>query len=270
MLLVLVLVNSFLNSGGSGSGTRLELNPVASAAERVERTSGGRLSLYIVYSSPAFPRPIAATGGGAYNEETERSRITLEMSNPLTGAAMRMVQIEDGEVEYEGGDMVQDELPPGKEWVRTSESEEPEEDETPLNMEDSLQMLDSSGEVGLIGRESINGKMTRRYRGEVSIADLVDVLRKKGKGKEADAYERIEGQSPTQISVEGWVDRKKMLRRMRMVMPMPGEPGEPLMTVDMRMDFFAYGAEPDIRLPDPDSVVDGPLEDEAAPSSSIS
>jgi hypothetical protein len=47
---------------------------------------------------------------------------------------------------------------------------------------------------------------------------------------------------------------------MRFVMPMPGEPGQPPMTVDMRMEFFAYGAEPEIRVPAPSTVVDGPLD----------
>lgn len=268
VLLLAVLLNSFLNSGDDPSGESLKLNPVAKAAERVEQNSGGRLSLYVVYSSPRFPRPITASGGGVYNEETDRTRIALELANPFNGETVHMVQIEDGEVEYEGGDLVADALPPGKDWVRTHESEKPEEDETPLNMEESMQMLDSSEKVELVGRESINGRMTRRYRGEVKIGDLVDVLREKGKDVEADAYERIEGESPTQIRAEAWVDRKDLLRRLRMVVPMPGGSGEPLMTVDMRMDFFAYGTKPDIQLPDPDSVVEGPLDDEEdAPSS---
>ncbi|HEU5063038.1 MAG TPA: hypothetical protein VFT79_07815 [Solirubrobacterales bacterium] len=268
LLLILVLVNAFVNKPEEGEEP-LELNPVAAAAERVEKNSGGRLSLYVVYSTPAFPRPIVASGGGVYNEETDRSRITLEVSNPVNGASVEFVQIEDGEVSYEGGNAVEAELPPGKEWVRTDKSEEPEEDETPLNMEESLQMLDSPERFEVLGRESINGKMARHYRGEVKLEDLVDVLREKGKDTEADAYERIAGESPTEIRAEAWVDRKNLLRRLRMVMPMPGEPGEPLMTIDMRMDFFDYGAKPEIKIPDADSVVEGPIEDdEGAPSSS--
>jgi hypothetical protein len=283
LLMLLVVANSFVNSSDSGGtvGTGVaanasassegqpELNPVAAAAEKVEKTSGGRMSLYFVYSSPAAPRPITASGGGIYNEKTGRTRITLEMANPATGDAFRMVQITDGDVEYQGGDDVASVLPPGKEWVRTDKSEK-SEDETPLNIDDSLEMLGSSGDVQMVGRESINGKMTRRYRGEVTIGDLVDVLREKGKDVEADAYERIEGTSPTQISAEAWVDRKSLLRRMRIVVPMPGEEGEPTVTVDMRMDFFDYGAEPDIQLPDPATVVEGPLDEAAAPSGSVS
>lgn len=258
LLLVLVLVNALFHDDESG----LELNPVAAAAQRAEKIDGGRLSLYIVYSSPAFPRSVAASGGGVFNEKTHRSRISLRFSNPLTGEQMRLVEISDGDDKYEGGNVVEDELPPGKAWVRTSKSEESPEDETPLNMEDSMALLNDSGRVQLVGRESINGKSTCHYRGEVQLADLVALLREKGKDTEADAYESIEGASPVQISAEAWVDTKShMLRRMRFVMPMPGEEGNPPMTVDMRMDFFAYGAEPDIQIPDPSTVVDGPLDE---------
>ena len=63
-----------------------------------------------------------------------------------------------------------------------------------------------------------------------------------------------------------WVHRENLIRRMRFVMPTPGEDGAPV-TVDMRMDPFGFGAEPDIRLPDPATAVDGPHGDPAAPSS---
>ncbi len=265
LLLLGVLANALFHEDESG----LELNPVAAAAQRAEKVDGGRMSLYFVYSSPAFPQPVSASGGGAFNERTHRSRIALQFRNPLTGEQMRLIEINDGDVKYEGGSVVEDALPPGKAWVRTSRSEESEEDETPLNMEDSMALLDDSGRVQLVGHESINGKACRRYRGEVQLDDLVDLLRGKGKDTEADAYERIEGLSPVQISAEAWVDRKNMLRRMRIVMPMPGEPGQPPTTVDMRMDFFAFGADPKIRIPDPASVINGPL-DEPPTSSSIS
>ena len=51
VLLVLVLANAFLHEDESG----LELNPVAAAAQRVEKIDGGRMSLYFVYSSPVAP-----------------------------------------------------------------------------------------------------------------------------------------------------------------------------------------------------------------------
>jgi hypothetical protein len=267
VLLLLVLLNSFLNDGGDGapSAERLELNPVASAAERVEKFAGGRMSLYVVYSSPVLPGPLVAAGSGVFNEETGRSRLTLNMKNPLTGQPMQVLQISDGDVEYEGGDIVAEDLPPGKEWVRTDEGDEADEDS--LNFEDSMELLESPERFELVGRESINGKMTRHYRGEVKINELIDWFHEQGEDGKAEEYEAIQGVAPTEISAEGWVDRKNLLRRLRMVIPTPSEEGGPPMTIDMRMDFFDFGAQPDIQLPDPDTVVEGPLEDDdAAPA----
>lgn len=260
LLLILVVVNSLLHSGEENP-----FNPVAVAAEHAEHVSGARMSLYVVYSSPATTRSITASGGGILNSETERSRITLDMTSPATGP-IHLVQITDGDSEYTGGDLVARELPPGKHWVRTKKGAS-EEGETPIDTEDALKMLSSSGGVQMVGHESIGGRMTRRYRGEISLGDFVDYLREHGKEEAAGAYARIVGAAPTQISAEGWVDRKNMLRQLRMVVPMPGKPGQPPLTVDMRMDFFAYGIHPDIHVPDPGSVVDGPLDMSAAPAS---
>jgi hypothetical protein len=260
VLLLLVLLNAVVNGGDD----TLDLNPVATAAERAQNIPGGRFTLYVVYSTPASPTTFTATGSGAYNAKTDRSRATLEMKGP-TGT-LHVVEITDGDFEYTGGDVVARDLPPGKEWVRTEESGSGGE-EASLDPQDALQILGSSGEVEMIGRESINGKMTRRYRGEVQLGDFIDLMRENDQDAAADAYERIEGQTPTGISAESWVDSGSMLRRFRMVMPIPGEPGEPPLTFDMRMDIFDYGAEPAIQLPNPDRVVEGPLDSAAAPSS---
>jgi hypothetical protein len=294
VLLVLVLVNSLVNSGDDEPSTSAATtapptstagpstpgtpepapdpapdpdpknakpakDPVAAAAERLEKDTGGRMSLYAIYSSPTLPAPLVAKGGGAYNVKSKRSRVTLDVKNPITGEPIRTILINDDEVEYEGGDSIAGDLPPGKSWVRTEDGAG--EEASDFSFDESMEMLSTSG-TKLIGRESINGKMTRHYRGEITISELIKYLRKKGKEAKADAYQRIRGSTPTQILAEGWIDDQNLLRRMRMVMPAPGDPGEPPITVDMRMDFFAFGSEPDIQLPDPDTVVEGPLEDD--------
>jgi hypothetical protein len=261
VLLFLVIVNSLVNQGDESP---FNPNPVAEAAEHAEQMPGARFSLYVVYSSAALPQPLTASGSGAYNAETKRSRVSLDLNSSPIGP-VHVVTISDSDFEYTSGDTVADELPPGKEWVKVAKGSE--DDEPSRDMGDSLQMLSSSGGVRLLGHESVNGKMTRRYRGEIQLGDFVDYLRAAGKDDVADAYERIEGLAPTGISAEAWVDRKNMLRRLRMVMPMPAKEGGPEVTVDMRMDFFDYGARPAIQLPAPERVVEGPLDSGEAPAS---
>jgi hypothetical protein len=259
LLLILVVANSFISNDEN------PFNPVAKAAERAERYPGFRFNAYIVFSSPALAQPIAASGNGAYNAGTKRTRMELSVNSSLTGPGHFFV-ISDDRYTYESGSSVEDELPPGKSWVRTEKSVKDREDFS-VDFDESMRMLSDSGGVHVVGHQSINGRMTRRYRAEIPLDKLVELLRERDQDEVAEAYEGLEGVAPTGISAEVWIDHKNVLRRMRMVMPMPGKEGQPPLTMDIRMDLFAFGAHPDIRLPDSDSVVEGPLGSSSAPTS---
>ncbi len=260
LLLVGVVANSILHSDENV----LDLNPVAAAAAKAEGGTGFNFDVYIVYSSPALPGPLSAQGGGAFNAATERTRVALSLDSPATGS-VRFVEVDDSTYTYTRSNTYSAVLPPGKEWVRTQKDEGREN--TGLEFDEAMHLLSDSGDFHLVGNQSVNGKTTRHYRAEISIAKLVELLREQGEDEAADAYAGLEGVAPTGVSAEAWVDRKNLLRRMRFVMPAPGKDGAPPMTMDMRMDLFNYGAHPDIQLPDPDTVVEGPLQSSAGPSS---
>jgi len=261
VLLIAVVVNSVLH----GDENAPALNPVAQAAERMESYPGFNFNLYVVYNSPALPGPVTAQGSGIYNGDTDRARVSLSLDSPIAGP-IRFVEISDDTYSYEKSNTFATELPPGKEWVRTEKDER--KDDTDLEFDEAMQILSDSGNVRVVGHQSVNGKMTRRYRANIAIAKLAELLREKGKDDAADAYESLEGVAPTGISAEVWIDRSNLVRRMRFVMPAPGENGAPPTTTDMRMDLFNFGNHPDIQLPDPDTVVDGPLDSSSAPTSS--
>jgi hypothetical protein len=260
-LLSLLLIGVFAIWVLSGDEEAPSLNPVAVAAARVESCPGFDFNLYVVYSSPALPNPLSAQGKGAYDADTERTRVTLSLDSPLTGP-VRFVEVVDDTYSYQKSNTFSAVLPPGKEWVRT-EKDESQED-AGLDFDEAMRILSDSGNVRVVGHQSVNGKMARHYRAEIAIARLVELLREQGEDDVADTYEGLEGVAPTGISAEAWVDRKNVLRRMRIVMPAPGKDGAPPMTMDMRMDLFNFGDHPDIPLPDPDTVVDGPLDTSAA------
>ncbi|HEX5928012.1 MAG TPA: hypothetical protein VFY48_01320 [Solirubrobacterales bacterium] len=46
------------------------------------------------------------------------------------------------------------------------------------------------------------------------------------------------------------------MRRVRVLGTQPGDNGEEPSTMDMRMDFFDFGATPEIEVPDSDEVFD--------------
>lgn len=263
-LLSLLLIGVIAIAVLHGDENAPALNPVATAAARVESYPGFNFNLYVVYSSPALPGPLSAQGKGAYNADTDRTRVTLSLDSSITGP-VSFVEVTDDTHTYKKSNTFSAALPPGKEWVRTEKDEGGED--AGLDFDEAMRILSDSGNVRVVGHQSVNGKMTRRYRADITIARLVELLREQGEDDVADVYEGLEGVAPTGISAEAWIDRENVLRRMRFVMPAPGEDGAPPMTMDMRMDLFNFGNHPDIQLPDPDTVVDGPLDNSTAPTS---
>jgi hypothetical protein len=58
------------------------------------------------------------------------------------------------------------------------------------------------------------------------------------------------------VHVEAWVDSDGLIRRMRVVTTQPQVEGEGGATMDMRVEFFDFGINPQIDLPDSDEVFD--------------
>jgi hypothetical protein len=253
LLLILVVVNSFVN-GGEAS-----LNPIAVAAERTESAPGARFTMQVTYTGAGLQQPIVGHGKGARNSESGRSRAVLTMEVPQAPGRIHVESISDGTSVYMRNSALGSKLPDGKEWVRIEPLLGHSESEAILgggDADSSLQMLRSAGDVEEVGTEQVGGTSTTRYRAVVDLDDYADALRDEGKDEIADLYEKYGEIAPDPAQVEAWVDSRKILRRLRMVMEIPAQPGGPTLTMDTQMDFFDFGARPRIELPDPASVYD--------------
>jgi len=253
LLLILVAINSFVN-GGEAS-----LNPIAVAAERTESTPGARFTLKAIYTGDVLPQPVVAHGEGARNSQTGRSRAAMSVAVPQASTRIHVESISDGTSLYMRGRAIGSELPDGKEWMRIEPFLGHSESEAMLGGSDadsSLQMLGSTGDVERVRTEQVRGTSTTRYRAGIDLDNYAEALREEDKDDLADLYEKYSELAPDPAEVEVWVDSHKILRRLRMVMEIPTQPGGPTLTMDMRMDFFDFGARPRIELPDPASVYD--------------
>lgn len=251
LLLILVVVNSFVN-GGEAS-----LNPIAAAAERTESAPGARFTMKAIYTGAGLAQPVVANGEGARNSETGRSRAAMSVDVPQAPTQIHVESISDGTSLYMRGSTLGSELPKGKEWMRVEPFLGASESEAMLGGSDadsSLEMLGSAGEVEKVGTEQVGGTSTTRYHAVVELDDYAEALREEGKDEIADLYEKYSELAPDPAEIEAWVDHHEILRRLRMVMAIPT--GGPTLTMDMRMDFFDFGARPRIELPDPASVYD--------------
>lgn len=256
LLLVLVLVNSFLNSDAE---SRLEFNPVAAAAERTQSEPGARFSMKVIYTSPSLPQTLVAHGSGSINSQTGFSQAVLDMDGPGEGP-VRVETVSDGTTMYMRGTGISDRLPGGKEWVAMQPFLGHSEQEAMVgggDVDSALQMFTAvDGSVREMGREKVRGVPTRRYRTSISLDGYAELLRDEGKDELAEHYEKIATLMPGPVVGEAWIDDREIVRRSRVVMNLPGDSGEPGLTMDMRMDLFDFGAAPDIQLPDPSRVLD--------------
>jgi hypothetical protein len=252
-LALLVLANSF------SDGEENPLNPIAAAAEHTRSEPGARYTMEATYTSESLPKPTVAHGWGAYDTETDLSKATLTLTSP-SGKPITLELVGDSTSFYLRGEEVTAGLPGGKEWMKIEPFLGHSQQEAMVgggSAASSLEMLSSvGGDVQRLGREKVRGVNTERYRAKYSLSDYAELLREEGKDDLADQYEKYYALNPSSPLVEAWIDAKDVLRRFRMVMTLPTEPGKPAMTTEMTMELFDFGARPQIVLPDSDQVFD--------------
>lgn len=231
LLLILVVANSFLGSGGESP---LNPNPVAAAAERTREAPGMHFTMTATYSSESMP-PTVAHGGGAYNADSGLVQVRLQA--PVAGHGTVDVEVVgDEDTMYLSSPQFAGQLPEGKEWIEV-DPEAAQSDESAMageSFDSSLRMLAASADVQRVGHARIRGARTTRYRVSVEAPELPNVA------------------GP--IEAEAFVDEHGMLRRARTVATTTGDGAA--VTMDMRMDLFDFGAEPPIQLPADSQVFD--------------
>jgi hypothetical protein len=156
---------------------------------------------------------------------------------------------------YMRSDAFGDALPGGAEWMKIDLSEDIGA-EQPMDVRQWLGVLRSSHDLESLGSETIRGIPTTHYRATIDQSAEVDRLREEGQDRAADALETLiaanEGADTTEVEV--WVGGRTV-HRFRMTLPFSfmAPAGS---TMQMTVDLFDFGVEPDIDLPDEGDVFD--------------
>jgi hypothetical protein len=255
LLLVAVVANSLLHGGESPLALN-PLNPVAAAAERTQDQPGARFTMKVLYSSEALGAPVLAHGGGAYNAGTGVSRARLHVPVPQQGT-VELESVADDSSVYIRSPELAAKLPEGKEWLKVSPflGQSEQTAMTGDGADNSVALMSIAHSVRPAGHETIKGERTTRYRVSIDFAEFANLLRAEGNDQLADEYKMIAGKLVGPVRGEAWIDDQGLLRRSRTVMTMT-DSGGPAVTMDMQLDLFDFGAEPDIEVPDDDRVLD--------------
>jgi hypothetical protein len=249
VLLIAVVVNAALRGG--------DLNQVAAAAERTAAVPGARIAMTVKYSFEGESETIDGHGGGAFNSRTGRSRAFLAL--PISGETLTTHSVGDDHSVYLRGPTLTPTLPPGKKWTSI---------ETLLGhftvtafstnggAETMIEALEAVDDSERLGRETVRGHPTTRYRGTFEFSSEAQVVREAGNDVLAKRFERLGEKTPGEIPIEAWIDEAGLTRKLRVVEPLPEAPDGQVLTMDMTMELFDFGAEPKIELPAPSTVLD--------------
>jgi hypothetical protein len=235
---------------GSGGGP---LNVVAEAAAKTQKEPGGRITMRALISS-GKSNSLTMRGRGVF-DGAGQARMVVRMRRPDTARRVRMEAIGDGTVMYMRSNLF-DPLPDGKKWMMLDLGSAMELD-SPLpaggDVKGELGLLETVGDdVRKLGKEKVRGVETTRYRGTLEPSEEAQRLREDGSSDFATDVED-EG-SPLQV--EAWIDGDELVRRMRIVSSHPQDEGKGEVTIDMVVDLFDFGFEPEIEVPDSNEVFD--------------
>lgn len=256
-LAVIVFVALASLRGGDGGGGPLGAggpeNAIARAAEKTRHEPGARVAVRMVAWEPGS-KPIPMWGQMVYDDE-DRTRAVLTVLPPGSDDSFQMNMVTEGTTMYMSSRRFGS-LPDGAKWMKLDfEFAQGPESPVPANPDATgeLELLEAvSDDIEKLGTETIRGAKTTHYRGTVAVSKQADRLRDVGAEELADRSED-EG-SP--MAVEAWIDEKGLMRRMKIAQTSPQVEGDGTSTVTVRMDFFDFGIEPVIEIPDSDEVFD--------------
>jgi hypothetical protein len=250
VLVILVALNSLLQDDGESP---FSPNPIAAAAERASTEPGGRMTLDASYAF-GTGQTMTMSGAGAYDPLTESAQVKMTMQAPApVGSADFEILIAAGRG-YVRSSLLSGSLPPGKEWIGLdSDLGASGEATAGTDPSEQLELLrEVGGQIETLGRERVRGVTATRYRGAIPLGAFAEAMRDQGQDEAADAVESSGGR----VSAEAWIDARGRIRQMRILMSVLAGAEVPAMSIEMRMEFFDFGAHPVIAAPDPAVVLD--------------
>jgi len=201
-------------------------------------------------------KPIVLTGQLVFDGDWV-TRGTMRVPDPSSGRSVKLDFMQDGSMIYMRSSKFGT-LPDGREWLGLDLALGEDLDTsvgTGSDAHGELEMLEqATGEVEKVGKEKVRGVPTTRYRSRLGVAESAKRLREEG----AEDTPAIVEKHASPLQLEAWIDNKGLVRRMRLfqLRPAPGEEK----TIDTRTDFYDFGYEPEIELPDSDEVFDATSE----------
>ena len=242
---------------GSGDGT--PFSPIAEAAETTAGQSGARFSGTGHARSSGFEMSMRFKG--AFNGETDRSTMRMQTSTPAAPQVAEMmnpfVGVTAGSTMYMSSPAFTGELPDGKTWMKLDMSGFGGDGDvsTKTGSIDGRAVLAQlemvSDDARTVATEKVRGVPTTHYAATLDPELRAEQLREAGSDLGAQVVESQGGAA----TIDVWVDHHGLVRRTATTIPF-GLIAGPGATMSMTIDFYGFGAAPEIDVPADEQAFD--------------
>lgn len=253
----------------------ISLETAAEAADATSRSGSFRMSIDMSIDAPSIGE-IHTTGSGEMDVKRKRTSMVMDFGSiaqqagapdELSGLKFEMVLADL--VMYmkvpKGLPGAEEELGRGKNWVKIDLREAGRQ--TGVNLDELVQQMNSSpdrvldqlkavsGEMEKLGTEKVRGVDTTRYRTNVDVHKLADVVPESLRPlMRKETKQMVEDLGGSTFPLELWIDEDNLLRRERAFMTIH-EDDEKVATT-WTAELFDFGADVDIEPPPEDETHD--------------
>lgn len=263
---------------GGDDRTFVPSSAVAEAASTTEQVPGASIDLTGEMTVDGLDQPMHFHMKGVQDTTGKSARMAGEYTDMPAGVPGRR---DDGSIPvasvvvmpkvYMKSPIFSAGLPDGKSWMSYDVVETSKQlgagDPTRFAQGDPMapvkMLRASSRRVERVGTERVRGFSTTHYRGKIELRRLPDTLPAAERPQSRKQIERlIELAGTDSYPVEVWVDRRHLLRRMRMTMNMKIPNVGKTMKMVMTIELFDFGHKAKAKAPPKDDVYD--VTDQAA------
>jgi hypothetical protein len=262
-----------LSGCGSSRAVSGTIDPVAQAAEATTHADGAQLAMRVSIELPAGGTPLTVAGHGDINFKDREAELFMtvqglpsSLAQKLPSGGLTMTELLTKSSIYVDSPVFGTKLPGGAKWVKldlgraaanlgldpqalTSGGTDPSQ---------YLQFLKAGGSVQNLGRETVRGVATTRYRGSIDLAKVAALVPSKDRLATKKAIEKLTSQLGTDsLPMEVWIDSKHMVRKLQLSLSVSVS-GQHVGT-KIEEELFGFGPTPAVNVPAAGEVYELPV-----------
>lgn len=273
-------------SSSSVAGAPISVQQLASSASTSSEATSGRFSFDLSATFPGADEPFAFSGEGAFDQASKRSSFAVDMSSfaKLLGGFVSgfggagaadlpdfddpagwKIEVVNGNVEYVRFPAIDDKLPEGKSWIRSTGGSlnaagiglkeiDSFTQNDPRDVLDALRHL--SGDVETVGTEELRGVETTHYRVLVDPEELAKNAAR-NQGSTHDLLDQLSSRADVaEVPLDVWIDADGFVRKLSIQVAASDPSTSRAGGLELAFELWDYGRNVEIDVPPASQVVD--------------